>query len=117
MDGNNNFEDIIKNVFSNVLKDYEKSGKPIFKDGKERTPEEAEKEISEMQSKIINFSRKNEEAENQKILYNIDEIIEKIDKEMPPLPMTHSSCLERAYIILTRFSSLTDLKKDASFST
>lgn len=87
MDGNNNFEDIIKNVFSNVLKDYEKSGKPIFKDGKERTPEEAEKEISEMQSKIINFSRKNEEAEKQKILYNIDEIIEKIDKEMPPLPM------------------------------
>ncbi len=90
----------IEAVMNQLKNDHKKYGEDMYKDGIDRSPEEALKELKEKNggdilSVIESFSKQlngysGNEASEKNIpenSYELDEIIKRIDGEMPPKPM------------------------------
>ncbi len=98
----NEKKSFIEAVMSQLKNDHEKYGADMYKDGIDRSPEEALKELKEKNgmdilSAIERFSKQpkgycGDEAVKKNVpensdIYDLDEIIKRIDSEMPPKPI------------------------------
>lgn len=82
----NLLEQLKQIIKKEVTEEYEKNGGKIFKDGKERTLDEA---VELMNNKLEEQVRSVETApaKQNETVYDITEIIEKIDRDYPSLPI------------------------------